>query len=464
MSIPQFLKNIPSIASASATNATVSPVLAKQAKEVLNQNWTGSFTKPAASLYPHQWSWDSAFIAMGYAHYNQDRAQKELRRVFSGQWSNGMVPHIVFNDRDEDSDYFPGPGFWQTDKISSSPGKPATSGICQPPIHATAVLRLLEAASDRAAAQQFASYLFPKLKKWHDFLYRERDPQEEGLVYIRHPWSSGQDNSPIWDQVFQHWELDEDDIPPYSRSDTGHANAAERPSDKKYDRYVYLIDFFRRRDYDEQKIYEDDCPFMVQDVLFNALLCRAGRDLAKIAEWLGKEAAPFHRQAQTTADAINKKLWNEDLGIYIDYDLVAGKQLIAHSLAGVLPLFADVPSPERAEKIFQYLNTQKFARIGKASFAVPSYDTSDSGYSPQKYWRGPIWINLNWLLFNGLSQCGYVRYSRFIKRSIIELCKRSQFHEYYNPKEGQGYGAGRFSWTAALLLDVLESDIKYSSE
>lgn len=85
MDIPQFLKNIPSIVSESVDNRKVSPVLAKQAKEVLKQNWTGFFTKPAAPLYPHQWSWDSPFIAIDYARYNQERAQKELQRLFSGQ-------------------------------------------------------------------------------------------------------------------------------------------------------------------------------------------------------------------------------------------------------------------------------------------------------------------------------------------------------------------------------------------
>src|SRR5699024_536373 len=108
----QFLKNIPSIISESTSNKKIAPVLFKQARKVLKQNRVGSFTKPSASLYPHQWSWDSAFIAIGYAHYNQEQAQKELRHLFNAQWSNGMVPQIVFNEKDEASDYFPGPDFW----------------------------------------------------------------------------------------------------------------------------------------------------------------------------------------------------------------------------------------------------------------------------------------------------------------------------------------------------------------
>ena len=69
--------------------------LAEQAKEILAQNWLGHSTKPAPHLYPHQWNWDSGFIAMGYARYNQHRAQQELSTLFQAQWANGMLPQIV---------------------------------------------------------------------------------------------------------------------------------------------------------------------------------------------------------------------------------------------------------------------------------------------------------------------------------------------------------------------------------
>ncbi|MFZ0450951.1 MAG: hypothetical protein WAL98_17070 [Desulfatiglandaceae bacterium] len=42
----------------------------KQAKRILEANWAGTYTKPSRGLYPHQWNWDSGFIAMGYAHYD----------------------------------------------------------------------------------------------------------------------------------------------------------------------------------------------------------------------------------------------------------------------------------------------------------------------------------------------------------------------------------------------------------
>ena len=72
-------------------------MLVRQARTVLDFNRTGEYTMPGPSLYPHQWSWDSAFIAIGYSRYDQERATRELRHLFEAQWKNGLLPQLVFN-------------------------------------------------------------------------------------------------------------------------------------------------------------------------------------------------------------------------------------------------------------------------------------------------------------------------------------------------------------------------------
>ncbi len=264
--------------------------LAEQAKAVLRGNWTGAFTKPAPRLYPHLWSWDSAFIAMGYAHYDQVRAEQELRSLFRAQWTNGLLPHIVFNP--QATGYFPGPELWRIETSAHAPREHRTSGIVQPPVHATAVLHVFRHAQNRDQAHAFLAEMFPGLRDWHAYLYRERDPHDEGLVYIRHNWESGQDNSPLWDAVWQRLTLRPDQIPPYQRVDTTHVDAADRPTNAEYDRYVYLVKLFADHGYDEACI-RPDCPFLIQDVLFNTLLCQSNRDLAEIARLLDEDAVPF---------------------------------------------------------------------------------------------------------------------------------------------------------------------------
>ena len=105
--------------------------LIQEAQKVLEFNWTGEYTSPGPRLYPHQWSWDSAFTAIGYAHWDQRRAIKELTHLFDSQWKNGLLPQIVFDPHI--GEYFPGVDFWHAERSPDAPRDRKTSGIVQPP-------------------------------------------------------------------------------------------------------------------------------------------------------------------------------------------------------------------------------------------------------------------------------------------------------------------------------------------
>jgi neutral trehalase len=124
-------------------------------------------------------------------------------------------------------------------------------------------------------------------------------------------------------------------------------------------------------------------------------------------------------------------------------------------LSGFLPLYAGIPDINRADKMMEYLNTASFCRLDKECFAAPSYDKKSADYSTQKYWRGPIWMNLNWLICIGLAKYEKSEYSERILNTIIELPMKEGFYEYYDPETGDGYGSEHFAWTAALLIDAL---------
>ena len=134
--------------------------LVVRARAVLDAAWIGASSLPSRTLYPHQWSWDSAFIALGRSWYDQPRAQQELETLFRAQWSNGMVPHIVFNPSVAEDAYFPGPAFWQSSTRSPhAPRDVETSGITQPTIHAYAALEIHRHAPDPDASVAFLRWL-----------------------------------------------------------------------------------------------------------------------------------------------------------------------------------------------------------------------------------------------------------------------------------------------------------------
>jgi hypothetical protein len=391
---------------------------------------------------------------MGYVHYDQARAEDELRALFAAQWSNGLVPHIVFNPAA--AGYSPNPEMWRTIGHPHVPAGSLTSGIVQPPVHTTAVLHIFQHAPDQQRARAFLAEMFPRLRDWHGYLFRERDPRQSGLVYIRHPWESGMDNSPLWDAALQRIQPRPDEIPAYKRVDTTIVDAGDRPTNVEYDRYMYLVKLFADRNYDEARIFPD-CPYLVQDVLFNTLLCQADRDLAAIAALLGEDAVPFAARAEATAQALNTRCWDAAQGIYIDYDLVARAPIPVAVAAGFAPLFAGVPSAEQAQRMYSYLNSPSFYALGEPGYPAPSYNRQAPGFSPNRYWRGPVWLNIDWLLMHGLRRYGFSAYAQQVEQAIVELVRQHGFFEYFNPQTGQGHGTDQFSWTAALLLDVLSS-------
>ena len=86
---------------------------------------------------------------------------------------------------------------------------------------------------------------------------------------------------------------------------------------------------------------------------------------------------------------------------------------------------------------------------------MPSYDRHGFGFSPVQYWRGPVWINIDWFLMRGLERYGFSEHAECLRETITGLCTDEGFYEYYDPLSGMGYGSDLFSWSAALLLDVL---------
>jgi hypothetical protein len=426
----------------------------KKAQAVLTNNWSGSYTIPSSSLYPHQWNWDSGFIAIGYSHYDTDKAIKELTHLFNAQWKNGMLPQIVFN-KSSLGKYFPEPDFWKTDLSPNAPDNYLTSGITMPPIHAVAVLKIYENAKEQEKTIDFMKWIYPRLLSFHRYLYRERNIDGDGLIYIRHPWESGMDNSPSWDRVLEKIDLTNVTIPEYERKDThGSVSADMRPTKKYYDYFVYLLELFKKSGYEESQIAKE-CPFLVGGPLFNAILCASNEALIKISDILHEPYDEVREWYKLTSSAIRNRLYHDEHGIFDAYDIRSGGFLELETASGFIPLFGGAASSKQAGRIYQYLNSKSFCALHQGNcFTFPSYDTQKEDFKRENYWRGPVWININWMLMQGLRRYGFKQKADSIARDILELPMRFGFYEYYDSFNGRAYGSKDFSWTAALFIDT----------
>lgn len=428
--------------------------LVRDARAVLARNDTGRFTKPSLGQYPHLWNWDAAFIAIGLRHLDPERARAEVLTLLAGQWRDGMVPHILYPDGA--SDYFPSPDFWRSE---GGPGEPPfpTSGLTQPPLLATAVRRLHDVAPDRPEAHAFLSETYPKLLAWHRWLHRARDPEGTGLLAIVHPWESGTDNAPRFRAPMA--GLGPLRPPPYGRADGAHVPLAERPLADDYDRFMHLIGLYRDWHWDPATLHAR-APFLVQDVLFNAIAHRAETDLAHLARELGEPTAEIEAWRSGTRAAF-ERLWDEDAGSYFDLDLRAGDLLREPSFVTLAPLFGGLASPERARRLVeeQLAHPDRFAPGEGASgvatrFLLPTTAKSSPRFEPRRYWCGPIWLNVNWMIIQGLRAYGFDAEAAETMRHSLDLVRRSGFVEYYDPRDGSACGARGFSWSAALTIDL----------
>jgi len=434
----------------------------QEAKGVLLKNWkTGGYTTPSPQLYPYQWSWDSGFIALGYMYFDVEKARKEMQSLFDAQWSNGFLPHIIFHNISSDKKYFPGADFYNSSVNKHSFGKTPSSGLTQPPVHGFVLERMLQIAEASDGVIEFIKGLFDKVVHYHRYLYENRDIHKEGLVSIFHNWESGTDNSVAWDSI---WKRIDSIVPEYqiTRKDTDHVEGNQRPQKREYHYYLYLIELARELGYDDAKISQHT-PFMIQDPLFNTCLQRSNESLLNLASVL--DIHDFDEEISAwivlTKKGMNEKLYDPADHVYKYYDLVTNQKLSVITSSSLSPLFAGIPTKEMAKEMMNVMNGEKFRGANEEYYLCPSCDTTDTGFESQRYWRGPVWINLNWMLYHGLKRYHNNELAEILKHDTISIIKEQGFYEYFeaqkekSKKMNSGYGGSEFCWTAALYLDLI---------
>ncbi len=428
----------------------------QRAIEVLENNWKDYFTIPCEGLYPFQWNWDSGFIALGWMHIDLERAFTEITSLLSGQWANGFIPHIIFHN---DSDtYFPGPEIQASHVSIHAPVIP-TSGITQPPVLGFVLGELYAFAKADSRTLLFLKKVYDAIYNYHHYFYTHRDPHGEGLVYICHNWESGTDNSPVWDSIW-----DTMDSPAYDlkRKDNLHIAASHRPSNREYQHYIHLIELFKEWKYDDALITEKS-PFLVQDPLFNAMLIASNESLIQIGEILGKndQVAQLKTWNTLSRKTYNDKLYNKELKGYIYYDLRNDRPINHISSSSFTALFAGIPDQERASEIVSNFEKGSFSGPNDEYFLCSSFNPVSIHFDPKRYWRGPVWINLNWLIYRGLKRYEKEKLAETIKKDTLYFMNTYGFYEYFDPRKTvdagltKGYGGANFSWSAALTLDLI---------
>ncbi|MFD0413487.1 trehalase family glycosidase [Streptomyces sp. NPDC127108] len=369
------------------------------------------------------WAWDTWKQAVGTARFDPRLAESQIRAVFDHQirptsasrpQDAGMIPDAVFYNDQAD-----GGGNWNERNS-------------KPPLAAWAVWEVYRRSGDRA----FLREMYPKLAAYQAWWYRNRDHDRDGLAEygatvdpandsaeqrrLAAAWESGMDNAPRFDAALGTSVVTNRDA---SGTVTGYSLTQE-----SVDLNAYLA--------------------ADQDHL--ADIARATGDRAGERRWRGR--------AEATHRAVRERMYDPRDGWFHDISLDGGERLTARGrgIEGAIPLWTGTASRAQAAAVRDRLtDPREFA----TPVPFPTVARSSPHFAPQRYWRGPVWLDQAYFAQAGLRRYGYTAQARALTDRLLTtahgLSARSPVMENYDPLTGAPLNSPNFSWSAAVLLPML---------
>lgn len=349
---------------------------------------------PSKIGYVGVWQWDAYFIAMGLRHGDPELAREQLEIAFRFPSENGQLPDVVHEEGVlATSDDLPQADRDRLRRAGSQIADPnAPVPLTKPPLAAWALAKVLEAED----APEWAREQLVRIRRSQDWWFTGSDLDGDGMPEYGHPYSSGLDDSPIFDGPL-----------PTTAPDLG----------------AYLV---------------------LQDL-----------ELARLAERYGADAAgdPVgHRARAARTLELLLGLWNEASGRF--ESRAAGEAVVSDAIVGFMPLLTGaLPEHVLAALVAALGDRERYA----LPWAVPTVSAADPDFSATRMWRGPVWINTNRLIIEGLRASGRDDLAHDLaERTVALVVHGGGPHEYFNPLTGEKAPTATtaFGWSAALFIDL----------
>jgi glycogen debranching enzyme len=390
------------------------------------------YIAPSPATYPFQWFWDTCFHVIMLARLGEyEWAKRNLRSLFAMQEDNGFVGHMIFWKQllpKRRSDLLQARPTWQM-------LRPHMSALIQPPLAATALLRLFEACGDRV----YLGELYAHIRRHHEWLAHNRDFDGDGLLTIISPFESGMDWKASYDPVL------------------GYAPRVTRRWRYTCSLYwkavnVDLLNFARR--YDLRRISTAG-KFLVKDAGMNSVYAMDLQAMQTLAELAGDDPAPFEERRKRLVRSMLERMYDPDAAAFYDVREPGSQKLRIHTPTIFFPLLIDEIGSDIAERVLtvHFDNVDEFG----APRPIPSVDLRDPAFYAGEtpfIWRGPTWSSINWFLYRALKNRGFETRAERLRQALWCSVQQSGFREYYDPFTGEGHGAREFTWSG-LLVDMI---------
>jgi hypothetical protein len=329
---------------------------------------------PSKVQYVGVWNWDACFHALAFRHVDPELARNQLRTMLACQLPDGMIPDAVYDEA-----------------VVADIEHPLRAEVTKPPIMGWAALKLDETDPDPS----FLEEIYVPLVRWNAWWFAMNDDDADGLAQYNHPYSSGLDDSPLWD----------------------YGLPVESPD-------------------------------------LNTYLCVQMGSLAMIAETLGMEAeaAMWRRRAAAIVRRMIEDYWDEEAGLF--RALHHNQPIPVVTPFNLYPLWTgQLPGGIRERVLAHLTNPDEFW----GEYVIPSVARNDPHYDPEAMWRGPIWVNINYIFIEALHQVGEHDLAQaLLERTLDLIMSQPGIYEYYNAETGKpsANAADAFGWTAAVFIDL----------
>ncbi|MCD5347936.1 amylo-alpha-1,6-glucosidase [Agromyces sp. S2-1-8] len=349
---------------------------------------------PSKVGYVGVWQWDAYFIAMGLRHGDPELAREQLEIAFRFPSENGQLPDVVHEEGVlATSDDLPQADRDRLRRAGSQIADPnAPVPLTKPPLAAWALGKVLEVED----APEWAERQLAVIRRSQDWWFSGSDLDGDGMPEYGHPYSSGLDDSPIFDGPL-----------PTTAPDLG----------------AYLV---------------------LQDLELARLAERYGADAA------GDPAAHRSRAARTLELLLG--MWDEASGRF--EARAAGEAVASDAIVGFMPLLTGaLPEPVLAALVEALGDPERYA----LPWSVPTVSAADPDFSATRMWRGPVWVNTNRLIVEGLRASGREDLAHDLaERTVALVVHGGGPHEYFNPLTGEKAPTATtaFGWSAALFIDL----------
>lgn len=350
---------------------------------------------PSKIGYVGLWQWDAYFIATGLRHGAPELAREQLDLAFGFASANGQLPDVVHEEGVlATSDDLPRADRDRLRRAGSQIADPnAPVPLTKPPLAAWALRKVLDTLPRTDETSAWAARHLRTIRRSQDWWFASSDLDADGMPEYGHPYSSGLDDSPIFDGPL-----------PTTAPDLG----------------AYLV---------------------LQDL-----------ELARFAEEFGDtDPAPHRERAERTLAKL-LELWDADAGVF--HARAAGTAVETDAIVGLMPLLTGRLPQDVVDALVAALDDP--ARYG-TPWGLPTVATGDRDFSPERMWRGPVWVNTNALVAAGLAASGLSQRARELEeRTVALVIHGGGPHEYFNPFTGEKAATATtaFGWSAALFVDL----------